>query len=129
MTGAGQILASPGRSAVSGSARDHRGRVKSKVDANQSGFALSLIVAIEQWICLLLGIACMVAGTLGMSMNPGQHSLPAQLAWTGLAYVPLLRRTAAACVGLGAVLVRMGWTGRSPHPARLPHANSQGGTR
>jgi hypothetical protein len=71
-----------------------------------------LIAAIEQWICLVLGIACMVSGTLGISMNPGQNDLPAHLAWTGFGYVPLLRITAAACLALGVVLVRLGWTSR-----------------
>jgi hypothetical protein len=126
-TGVGHMLATPGRSAVSESARSHQGvnrcldhedtlnserRIEKKRAAGQSGFPFSLIVVIEQWICLVLGIVCMVSGTLGISMSPGQNDLPAHLAWAGLGYVPLLRVTAAACLALGVVLVRLGWTSR-----------------
>jgi hypothetical protein len=140
---AGQMLAAHGRSAVSGNARSHHGvdrrldregplnserRIENKTGANQSGSPFSLIVVIEQWICLILGIVCMVAGTLGISMNPGQDDLPAHLAWAGLGYVPLLRITAAVCVALGVVLVRLGWASRSRRQV-VPRANSQGGSR
>ena len=126
-TGVGPMVATPGRSAVSGTARshqevgrclDHHGtlnserRTERKTEADQSSVLLSLIVAIEQWICLVLGIVCMASGILGISMNPGQNDLTAHLAWAGLGYVPLLRITAATCLALGVVLVRMGWTGR-----------------
>jgi hypothetical protein len=82
-----------------------------KTGTGQSSLLLSRIVAIEQWICLLLGIVCVISGVLGLAMNPGQN-LPAHLAWAGLGYVPLLRLTAAVCLALGIVLVRLGWTGR-----------------
>jgi hypothetical protein len=122
-TGVGRMLAAPGRSSVPGSARSHQGvdrsldregalnserRIENKEGASQSGLPLGLIVVIEQWICLALGIACIVAGTLGISMNPGQSDLPAHLAWAGVGYVALLRITAAACLVLGIVLVRLG---------------------
>ena len=126
-TGVGRMLATPGRSAVSGTGRshqevsrclDHHGtlnserRTEKKTSADQSSILLSLIVATEQWICLVLGIVCVVSGILGVSMNPGQNDLTAHLAWAGLGYVALLRITAATCLALGIVLVRMGWTGR-----------------
>jgi hypothetical protein len=124
---ASQISATQVRPALPGRARGHQGvdkrldhegtlnsgrRIENKAGANQRGFLFSLIVVIEQWICLLLGIVCMVSGTLGISMTPGQSDLPAYLAWVGLGYAPLLRITAAACLALGVVLVRLGWTGR-----------------
>ena len=117
----------PVRPVVSGSGRSHHGvdrcldhedtlnserKIEKKAGSDQNDFPLSLIIVIEQWICLALGILCMVAGIFGISMNPGQNDLPAHLAWAGLGYVPLLRITAAACLALGVVLVRLGWTGR-----------------
>jgi hypothetical protein len=121
-TGIGRMLATPGRSAVSGTARlNSERRTEKKTEAGQSSFLLSLIVAIEQWICLVLGIVCVVSGILGISMNPGQNELTAHLAWAGLGYVPLLRITAATCLALGTVLVRLGWTGGWPHPAGGSH--------
>jgi hypothetical protein len=126
-TGAGRILAtksaSPIRDDLGGRNRgvsrldqEHsssatQGMKKSEMDERKDPI-FKTIVAIEQWICLLLGIVCMVSGTLGIFMNPGQHDLPAHLAWAGLGYVPLLRITAASCLALGVVLVRLGWTGR-----------------
>jgi hypothetical protein len=122
-TDAGQMSATSVRSAISGSGGNHKGvdrcldregtsnsgrRRENKAESNAIGSPLSLIVAIEQWICLLLEIACIVSGALGICMNPGQHDLPTHLAWVGLGYVPLLRITAAACLALGVVLVRLG---------------------
>jgi hypothetical protein len=117
-------LAAPGRSAVPGRVRSHQGvdgldhegtlnseqRIEKKAAANQIGFRLSLIIVIEQWLCLVLGIVCMVLGILGISVRPGQSALPAHHAWAGLGYVTLLRITAAACLAVGVVLVRLGWT-------------------
>ena len=126
-TGIGQMLATQGRSAVSGSARSHqkvdRGldhedtlnskrRIEKKATANQSGFPVSLVVVIEQWICLGLGMICMTSGILGISMSTGQNDLSTHLAYAGFGYVSLLRITAAACLALGTVLVRLGCTSR-----------------
>lgn len=126
-TGAGQMLAAQGRSAVSGSARSHRGvgrrldregtlnsrrRIEKQADASQSGSPVSLIVVIEQWLCLGLGVICLISGTLGISMSTGQNDLSAYFAWAGLGYVSLLRITAAACLVLGVVLVRLGCISR-----------------
>jgi hypothetical protein len=122
----------PGGSAVSGRALSHQGvdrypdqegtlhserRIENKAGASKSGSPFSLKVVIEQWICLGLGIICMISGTLGISMSPGQNDLPGHLAWAGLGYAPLLRIMAAACLAFGVVLVRLGWTGRRPQPS------------
>jgi hypothetical protein len=126
-TSVDEMLAIPGGSAVSGRALSHQGvnrcpdqegtlhseqRRENKAGASQSGFLFSLLVVIEQWICLGLGIICIISGTLGISVSPGQNDLPAHLAWAGLGYAPLLRITAAACLASGVVLVRLGWTSR-----------------
>jgi hypothetical protein len=121
-TGVGRMVAVPGRSAASGSARSLQGTDRhldrddtlnpERRTEKKRGFPFGLIVVIEQWLCLLLGIVCMISGTLGISMNPGLNDLPAHLAWAGLGYLPLLRITAAVCLALGVVLVRLGWTRR-----------------
>jgi hypothetical protein len=144
-TGVDQMLEIPGGSAVSGRALSHQGvdrypdqegtlhserRIENKAGASKSGSPFSLMVVIEQWICLGLGIICMISGTLGISMSPGQNDLPAHLAWVGLGYTPLLRITAAACLAFGVVLVRLGMDEPPTAAVRwFPHANSQGGTR
>ena len=78
------------------------------------------IVVIEQWICLALGIACVASGIAGIFMDPGRNALPADLAWLGAAYVPVLRITAAVCLVLGVVLVRLAWTIPGPHSGNSP---------
>jgi hypothetical protein len=67
-----------------------------------------LIITIEQWICLLLGIACIASGIWGVFLKPSQNPLPASLAWFATAFVPTLRITAVACLVMGLVLVRRG---------------------
>jgi hypothetical protein len=67
-----------------------------------------LIVPIEQWICLVLGVVCIVSGTCGVFLKLSQNALPAYLAWLAMAYVPTLRITAVACLVMGLVLVRRG---------------------
>ena len=74
-----------------------------------SVFPFTLTVVIEQWICLVLGIACIVSGIVGIAMNPVQNDLSAELPCSKSIYVPLLRTTAAVCLALGVVLVRLGW--------------------
>jgi hypothetical protein len=67
-----------------------------------------LIVAIEQWICLVLGAVCIASGTYGVFLKLSQNALPAYFAWLTTAYVPTLRVTAVACLVMGLVLVRRG---------------------
>jgi hypothetical protein len=87
-------------------------RIEKKGEAEQSYSPLMmLVVVIEQWICMVLGITCIVSGILGISMHLGQDALPADLSWSKSIYVPLLRITAAVCLAWGAVLVRLGWRG------------------
>jgi hypothetical protein len=67
------------------------------------------IVVIEQWICLVLGLVCMAFGIWGIYMKPEQDALSAYTAWLGSLYMPTLRVTAVACIGLGVALARWGW--------------------
>jgi hypothetical protein len=85
-------------------------RVQEKRKGEQEGVQPSMIVVIEQWICLVLGLACIAFGICGICMKRGQDTLPAHIAWLGLLYGPALRITAVVCIGLGIVLARRGWT-------------------
>jgi hypothetical protein len=66
------------------------------------------IVVAEQWLCLLLGLVCMICGVYGLFMKYNQGSSNAYIRWLGPAYGPILRFTAISCIALGAVLVRQG---------------------
>jgi hypothetical protein len=68
-----------------------------------------MIVVIEQWMCLVLGLVCMAFGMCGICTKPGQDALSEHIAWLGSLYMPTLRVTAVACVGLGVMLIRRGW--------------------
>ena len=131
-TGAHRIWTTTDRSAAWSGPRSPRGDVrrfdhkdtlsaghsmekKREAEPNYSPLMM-LIVGIEQWICLVLGIACVVSGIAGIFMDPGRNALPADLAWLGSAYLPVLRITAAVCLALGVVLVRLG--GRVPDSTR-----------
>jgi hypothetical protein len=86
------------------------GRKKEKKEESKvSLFPLTLTVVIEQWICLVLGIVCIVSGIAGAVMNPGQNDLSVDLPCSKSIFVPLLRITAAICLALGVVLLRLGW--------------------
>jgi hypothetical protein len=65
------------------------------------------LVAIEQWFCFLLGILCMASGVWGLCMSDSEELL-------GSAFVPVLWVTAAACVGVGGELVRLGFAKTLP---------------
>jgi hypothetical protein len=135
-TGAHRIWTTTDRSAAWSGPRSPRGDVrrfdhkdtlsaghsmekKRKAEPNYSPLMM-LIVVIEQWICLALGIACVASGIAGIFMDPGRNALAAHLAWLGAAYMPVLRITAAVCLVLGVVLVRLGWTSPGPHSGNSP---------
>jgi hypothetical protein len=67
-------------------------------------------IVVEQWLCFVWGFVCMAFGIWGIFMESGQDTLPAYLAWLGSLYMPALRATAVACLGMGAVLIRRSWT-------------------
>jgi hypothetical protein len=82
--------------------------VKKNRMEERKGLRFGQIVAIEQWICLVLGVVCIASGTYGIILKLSQNALPAYLAWLTTAYVPTLRITAVACLAMGLVLVRRG---------------------
>jgi hypothetical protein len=84
-------------------------RVGRKGGGEQKSAQPKMIVVIEQWICLVLGLVCMAFGMWGISMKPVQHALSAYIAWLGPLYLPTLRVTAVVCMGLGVMLARRGW--------------------
>jgi hypothetical protein len=84
--------------------------IRKKGGDEQKSAQPTTIVVIEQWICLVLGLVCMAFGICGICMKPGQGALSAYIAWLGSIYVPVLRVTAVACLGMGVVLIRRGWT-------------------
>ena len=63
----------------------------------RKGSRFKLIVAIEQWICLVLGVICIASGIWGAFLKLSQT------------YAPTLRITAVACFVMGLVLVRRAW--------------------
>jgi len=84
--------------------------IRKKGGDEQKSAQITTIVVIEQWICLVLGLVCMAFGIWGICMKPGQGAPSAYIAWLGSIYVPVLRVTAVACLGMGVVLIRRGWT-------------------
>jgi hypothetical protein len=83
--------------------------VREKGGGKQESAQPKTIVVIEQWICLVLGLVCMAFGIWGIYMKPEQDALSAYIAWLGSLYMPTLRATAVACIGLGVALARRGW--------------------
>jgi hypothetical protein len=119
-SGAGGILAAKGISTVHDGTSNSRGAAKGLDHKHMScagqrlwkngenerkDSRFKLIVAIEQWICLVLGVVCIVSGVWGTFLKVNQN---VSLAWLGSAYVPTLRVTAAGCLVMGLVLVRRG---------------------
>jgi hypothetical protein len=83
--------------------------VRKQEEGEQESAQLEMIIVIEQWICLVLGLACIGFGMWGICMKPEQGALSAHIAWLGSLYTPALRVTSVVCLGLGVVLARRGW--------------------
>jgi hypothetical protein len=98
------------RAGIAGS--DHGDRARHARSSEREGEATtptnSSIVALEQWLCFLLGLVCMVCGGWGICMKYSQGLSSGYVPWLGSAYGPALRLTALACLAFGAVLVRRG---------------------
>jgi len=86
------------------------GREVRKREENEQRPASPKTIVVEQWICFVLGFVCMAFGVWGICMRPGQYALSEYIAWLGSLYVPALRLTAVACLGLGVMLIRRGWS-------------------
>lgn len=95
----------------SGDGDARRRRIRKQEEIEQRSPSSNTIV-IEQWICFVLGFACMAFGAWGIYVRPGQHALSRHIAWLGSFYAPLLRLTAIACFGVGLMLMRLGWSHR-----------------
>jgi hypothetical protein len=83
--------------------------IRKKGRGEQENAQPKMVVVIEQWICLVLGLVCMVFGMWGIFMKPDQDAVSEYIAWLGSLYMPTLRVTAVVCIGLGVVLARRGW--------------------
>jgi hypothetical protein len=78
-----------------------------KRDAGTTRIVPRIVVA-EQWLCLLLGLICVICGVWGLFMKYSQGSPFTYFQWLGPAHGPILRATAIACFVAGAILVRCG---------------------
>jgi hypothetical protein len=115
------------RAGIAGSHREDQTRPadSSERDGEVTTPTNPSIAALEQWLCLLLGVSCMVCGVWGICIkySPGLSSGYVQ--GLGSAYGPALRLTALACLAFGAVLVRLGLarpgrSSNSDNPEVLP---------
>jgi hypothetical protein len=106
-----RILAAKGREPVQdfGPGRLPRRRMPNNEEIEQKNTPPNTIV-VEQWICFVLGFACMAFGAWGIGMRPGPYALSKHIAWLGSLYVPALRLTAVTCLGMGLILLRRGWS-------------------
>ena len=86
-----------------------RRKMRKREKIEQKGASPKTIV-LEQWICFVLGFVCMAFGAWGICVRPGQYALSECIAWLGSLYVPALRLTAVACLGMGVMLIRRGWS-------------------
>ena len=84
-------------------------KMRKKEDIDQKSVPPKTIV-VEQWICFVLGVACMAFGAWGICMRPGQYAPSEYIVWLRSLYVPALRLTAIACLGMGVMLIRRGWS-------------------
>ena len=120
-TGADRILATKSMSPVhddAGRRNKGVGRLEREIPSStergmkkngkneRKDYRFKSIIAIEQWICLILGVVCIASGIWGAVLEIGQTALPAYLAWLAPEYVLTLRTTAVACLVMGLVLVR-----------------------
>jgi hypothetical protein len=95
---------------IAGSLREDQARParSSERDGEVTTPTKPSIVALEQWLCFLLGVSCLVCGVWGIWMKSSQGLSSGYVQWLGSAYGPALRLTALACLAFGAVLVRLG---------------------
>lgn len=95
---------------VAGNPHENQARLtgSSKRDRESTISTNPTIVAVEQWLCLLLGLVCMACGVWGICMKYDQELPSGYFLWLGSTYGPTLRGTAVACFVSGVVLVRRG---------------------
>ena len=122
------------RAGIAGSLREDRARStgSSERDGEVTAPTNLSVAALEQWLCLLLGVSCMVCGVWGICMKYSQGLSSGYVQWLGSAYGPVLLLTALACLAFGAVLVRLGLARRgrssdSDNAKGLPHVGRNRG--
>jgi hypothetical protein len=81
-------------------------------------FTPARTAVIGQWICVGLGVACIVCGACGIFAKHMEGPPSSSIAWLGSAYMPTLRVTALLCLFLGLLLVRHGWGSPDREPKR-----------
>jgi hypothetical protein len=108
-SGTNRMLAAKGGYPVQDFGSLRRQKMRKKEETGQKSAPTNTIV-VEQWICFVLGFACIAFGAWGIFMRTGQGALSRHIAWLGSLYAPSLRVTAVACFGLGLVLIRRGWS-------------------
>jgi hypothetical protein len=91
-----------------------RQKAESTARDEPKDFTPARAAVIGQWICFVLGVACIVCGAFGIFAKPLEDPPSACVAWLGSTYVPTLRITALLCLFLGWLLMRRGWG--SPRP-------------
>jgi hypothetical protein len=108
-----RILAAKGGEPVQGSGR-RPGRLPRRGPLNEEEIEQKNtppnMIVVEQWICFVLGFACMTCGILGICVRAGQYALSKHIGWLGSFYLPALRLTAVTCLGMGLMLIRRGWS-------------------
>jgi|ERR1700677_747837 hypothetical protein len=95
---------------IAGNPHENQARLTGRSERNRKATTPTnpTIVAVEQWLCLLLGLVCMLSGGWGICMKYDQELPSGYILWLGSMYGPTLRGTAVACFVSGAVLVRLG---------------------
>ena len=76
---------------------------------HQEDGATSNAAVVQMWFCFVFGVVCVSYGIMGIWTSYSQVPSSIYFARLGSAYVPVLRANAAACLILGAILVRRGW--------------------
>jgi hypothetical protein len=65
--------------------------VRKKGRGKQESAQPEMIVVVEQWICLVLGLVCMGFEMWGICRKPEEDALSAHIAWLGSLSTPTLR--------------------------------------
>jgi hypothetical protein len=95
---------------IPGNPRQNRARLPGRSERDREAITAAdpTIAAVEQWLCFLLGLVCVVCGVWGVCMKYDQKLASGYIPWLGSMYSTTLRGTAVACVVSGAVLIRRG---------------------
>ena len=95
---------------IAGNLHENQARLTGTSKGNREPTTLTnpTIVAVGQWLCLLLGLVCMACGVWGICMKYDQELPSGYIPWLGSTYGSTLHGTAVACFVAGVVLVCRG---------------------